>query len=172
MPVQDATGYGMIEVAGDSGASSPAWLNAGHLAVHYWFHAAADTPGVGGLPPCFIAAFLFTIVTLPVELDASRRAMAMLSSNRLIATTEYSMAKSVLRCCALTYVAAGCPSAEPGDLLRHAAPGCWTAQRIRAWITKSTKGTKIDFVPFVLACAPFATQAPPLEPFLPAQRPC
>ena len=53
-----------------------------------------------------VAAFLFTIVTLPVELDASRRAMAMLSSNRLIATTEYNLAKSVLDAAALTYVAA------------------------------------------------------------------
>lgn len=54
----------------------------------------------------FAAAFVFTLVTLPVELDASRRAMAMLTSSRLIATTEYPLAKSVLNAAALTYVAA------------------------------------------------------------------
>ncbi len=54
----------------------------------------------------FAAAFLFTVVTLPVELDASRRAMTLLTTNRLIASTEYDLAKSVLDAAALTYVAA------------------------------------------------------------------
>lgn len=55
----------------------------------------------------FAAATLFTIVTLPVELDASRRAMRMLEQSGLIATEQdKGGANAVLRAAALTYVAA------------------------------------------------------------------
>jgi len=55
----------------------------------------------------FAGATLFTIVTLPVELDASRRAMAMLEQSGLIATEQdRDGAKAVLRAAAFTYVAA------------------------------------------------------------------
>ncbi|NLE52098.1 MAG: zinc metallopeptidase [Chloroflexi bacterium] len=55
----------------------------------------------------FAAATLFTIVTLPVELDASRRAMRMLEQSGLIATEQdRDGANAVLRAAALTYVAA------------------------------------------------------------------
>jgi Zn-dependent membrane protease YugP len=45
------------------------------------------------------------LVTLPVEFDASRRAMAALQSNGLVTTTEYDGAKAVLNAAAWTYVA-------------------------------------------------------------------
>ena len=55
----------------------------------------------------FAGAALFTIVTLPVELDASRRAMRMLEQSGLIATEQdRDGANAVLRAAALTYVAA------------------------------------------------------------------
>jgi Zn-dependent membrane protease YugP len=54
----------------------------------------------------FSAAVLFTLVTLPVELDASRRAKAMLQNNGLVSTVEYDGASAVLSAAALTYVAA------------------------------------------------------------------
>jgi Zn-dependent membrane protease YugP len=54
----------------------------------------------------FGLAALFAIVTLPVEFDASRRALAMLQSNNLLTTQELQSAKRVLDAAALTYVAA------------------------------------------------------------------
>jgi hypothetical protein len=47
----------------------------------------------------------FHIVTLPVELDASARALAVLSGSNYLAETEMPGAKKVLRAAALTYVA-------------------------------------------------------------------
>lgn len=54
----------------------------------------------------FSLAVAFTIVTLPVEFNASSRAAAMLSSSGYITTNELGMAKQVLNAAALTYVAA------------------------------------------------------------------
>jgi Zn-dependent membrane protease YugP len=54
----------------------------------------------------FGLAALFAIVTLPVEFDASRRALVMLQSNNLLTTQELQGAKKVLDAAALTYVAA------------------------------------------------------------------
>jgi len=55
----------------------------------------------------FASATLFTLVTLPVELDASRRAMNMLRDSGLIADSQDADgAKAVLRAAAFTYVAA------------------------------------------------------------------
>lgn len=52
----------------------------------------------------FSAAVLFQVVTLPVEIDASKRAVAQLSSTGIIATSESSGSKKVLRAAALTYI--------------------------------------------------------------------
>jgi Zn-dependent membrane protease YugP len=54
----------------------------------------------------FGIAALFAIITLPVEFDASRRALAMLQSNSLLTSDELNGAKKVLDAAALTYVAA------------------------------------------------------------------
>ncbi|MFN4293403.1 MAG: zinc metallopeptidase [Thermoflexales bacterium] len=54
----------------------------------------------------FALAALFAIITLPVEFDASRRALAMLQSNYLLTDQELRGAKKVLDAAALTYVAA------------------------------------------------------------------
>ena len=58
----------------------------------------------------FAAAVLFQIVTLPVELDASRRAMSMLRGSGLLAEAELKPAGEVLRAAALTYVASSLAS--------------------------------------------------------------
>ncbi|MDF2608082.1 MAG: putative peptidase rane zinc metallopeptidase [Bacillales bacterium] len=49
---------------------------------------------------------LFQIVTLPVEFNASTRAMAMLTNYNIITTEEVKPSKKVLQAAALTYVAA------------------------------------------------------------------
>jgi hypothetical protein len=54
----------------------------------------------------FTAAVIFQIVTLPVEFDASSRAMKLLQSNGLVVQQEAEGAGKVLRAAALTYVAA------------------------------------------------------------------
>ena len=52
------------------------------------------------------AAVLFTVVTLPVEFNASRRAMTQLSDRSILVADELTGAKKVLSAAALTYVAA------------------------------------------------------------------
>lgn len=53
----------------------------------------------------FSAAVLFQIVTLPVELNASRRALGILQDTGILGAGEGQGAKRVLRAAALTYVA-------------------------------------------------------------------
>jgi len=54
----------------------------------------------------FTAAVVFQIVTLPVEFDASSRAMKLLQSNGMVVQSEAQGARKVLTAAALTYVAA------------------------------------------------------------------
>ncbi|AUB51895.1 peptidase [Enterococcus mundtii] len=54
----------------------------------------------------FSLALLFQLVTLPVEFNASRRAIQILSEGGLLTEEEVPMAKHVLFAAALTYVAA------------------------------------------------------------------
>ena len=53
----------------------------------------------------FSAAVLFQIVTLPVEFNASKRALVALCDNGILYTDEAAMGKKVLSAAALTYVA-------------------------------------------------------------------
>ena len=68
-----------------SGASSQAWLTAGIV--------------------CFSATVLFHIITLPVEFNASSRAIKVLAGNGILYGDEIKGAKKVLGAAALTYVA-------------------------------------------------------------------
>ena len=54
----------------------------------------------------FAAAFVFTIITLPVEFNASSRAVAILSERGIVTEEELKPIKKVLNAAALTYVAA------------------------------------------------------------------
>lgn len=73
-----------------SGSSGMFWINAGIIA--------------------FSAAVAFQLVTLPVEFNASRRALAILKSNNILAEEEVGKARKVLTSAALTYVAAAAAS--------------------------------------------------------------
>ena len=53
----------------------------------------------------FSAAVLFQLVTLPVEFDASRRALVMLRTQGILADDELKYTRRVLKSAALTYVA-------------------------------------------------------------------
>ena len=54
----------------------------------------------------FSAAVLFTLVTLPVEFNASNRAIKELTNKSILVGAELEGAKKVLSAAALTYVAA------------------------------------------------------------------
>ncbi len=49
---------------------------------------------------------IFSFITLPVEFDASRRALAWLTNNNIVTNAEYEMSKDALKWAALTYVVA------------------------------------------------------------------
>ena len=54
----------------------------------------------------FLGVIVFHLITLPVEFDASSRALTLLDSTGILAPDEILGARSVLRAAALTYVAA------------------------------------------------------------------
>jgi hypothetical protein len=49
---------------------------------------------------------LFSLVTLPVEFDASKRALAWVTDKGIVSSSEHEMAKDALKWAALTYVVA------------------------------------------------------------------
>ena len=55
---------------------------------------------------CFLFVILFHLVTLPVEFNASNRALANLRELRLVNEEDYIGSRTVLRAAAMTYVAA------------------------------------------------------------------
>ncbi len=103
--VQDAVGYLPLKARG---ALVPA-VNLGST-LGYIFFFAGFVIGMSGLVWLGIAMFslgvVFALVTLPVEFNASNRALALLRSNGLVSTEDYQGAQDVLSAAALTYVAA------------------------------------------------------------------
>lgn len=59
---------------------------------------------------CFSLAVLFQLITLPVEFDASGRALRLLEGNGILSTDETRTSAKVLRAAALTYVASAAAS--------------------------------------------------------------
>ena len=55
---------------------------------------------------CYFVFTLFAFVTLPVEFDASKRALAWIQDRRVVSPEEYDMAKDALKWAAMTYVVA------------------------------------------------------------------
>jgi len=55
---------------------------------------------------CYSVFALFSVVTLPVEFDASRRALAWVKTRNIVNPAEYDMAKDALNSAAMTYVIA------------------------------------------------------------------
>ena len=58
----------------------------------------------------FSIAVLFQVITLPVEFNASKRALVMVERLGILGTTETSQTKKVLSAAAMTYVAAAAAS--------------------------------------------------------------
>lgn len=55
---------------------------------------------------CYGVFALFALITLPVEFDASKRALAWVEARGIVTRTEHDMAKDALKWAAMTYVVA------------------------------------------------------------------
>ncbi|HEY8741817.1 MAG TPA: zinc metallopeptidase [Chloroflexota bacterium] len=103
--IQDKLGYGPLRVrsalapAANFGSNVGVWVFIIGFPIHL---LALSWVGVA----LFGLATLFTLVTLPVELDASSRALKMLRQGGFLAGNELRGAEKVLSAAALTYVAA------------------------------------------------------------------
>jgi len=78
------------------------------LILEYFMAAASEDVGfyVAMIGVAFYgASLLFALVTLPVELDASRRARRMLIDEHILSESELPAAKEVLSAAAMTYLA-------------------------------------------------------------------
>jgi hypothetical protein len=102
--IQHATGYALMGLRGalvPMASTSQLWIFL--FVIGLWFHS----PTMQNLGIIFYSAtVLFMIFTLPVEIDASRRAVKMVESTGLLAADEVPAVKQVLTAAALTYVAA------------------------------------------------------------------
>ena len=107
--IQDKEGYGplrfrsfMVPITGfASNLAWPLFFLGFFFAQTSWGFALMDLGIV-----LFSLALLFNIITLPVEFNASKRAVEALMDNHLILPGEEVGVKKVLRAAALTYVAA------------------------------------------------------------------
>ena len=103
--LQDAGGYFPLQIrsaivpAAQFGSSLAPWIFIAGFLLNFTELAW------GGLI-LFGIAVLFTLVTLPVEFDASRRAKKLLVSNNVLIGNEIEGVNKVLDAAALTYVAA------------------------------------------------------------------
>jgi Zn-dependent membrane protease YugP len=102
--IQDATAYapmrlrsGFVPVANIGSQLGP-WI----FILGYWL--SMPQLALAGLI-VFSAVAVFTAVTLPVEFNASNRAMHLLEENGLVTAQDAGMARKVLDAAALTYVA-------------------------------------------------------------------
>ncbi|MBI3219725.1 MAG: zinc metallopeptidase [Bacteroidetes bacterium] len=55
---------------------------------------------------CYAVFALFSLITLPVEFDASRRALAWVKTRNIVTPAEYDMSQDALKWAAMTYVVA------------------------------------------------------------------
>lgn len=103
--LQDAEQYGPLRLRGAlvpvaNIGSSASWI----LILLGVFIGLGDLVSLGIV--LFAAVVLFQLVTLPVEFNASSRALATLEGSGFLDAEEMPMAKKVLSAAALTYVAA------------------------------------------------------------------
>lgn len=109
--IQHATGYSMLKfrsawvpVAG-FGSQLAMWILIGAAIMGGAATAAGQTMSVIGVV-LFATTTIFTLITLPVEFDASKRALATLERGGYLQMGELEGAKKVLDAAAMTYVAA------------------------------------------------------------------
>ena len=103
--VQDARGYKPMQIRSTlvpaASFGSQVWIFPAFLGL---ILGSTGLVNVGLV--LFLAVVLFQLVTLPVEFDASHRAIVALEGGGLLGAEELSGARKVLQAAALTYVAA------------------------------------------------------------------
>ena len=103
--VQDARGYKPMQIRSTlvpaASIGSQLWIFPAFLGL---ILGSTGLVNVGLV--LFLAVVLFQLVTLPVEFDASHRAIVALEGGGLLGTEELSGARKVLQAAALTYIAA------------------------------------------------------------------
>lgn len=102
--VQDKAGYGplilrsmLVPAANIGSAAGP------YLAIAGLIFGIPMLLNLGII--LFAAAVLFYLITLPVEIDASRRALKILENNAVLTESELKGARAVLTAAAFTYIA-------------------------------------------------------------------
>lgn len=107
--VQHATAYSflqfrsaMVPMLSFVSGFMPIFLMIGMFVIYSTGNATLLTIGVA----MFAVATLFSFITLPVEFDASNRALKWIKTNGIVNTAEYAMSKDALWWAAMTYVAA------------------------------------------------------------------
>jgi uncharacterized protein len=111
--VQHATAYSMLEfrsamvpVQNISGTVMTIISLASLFGGYFLFRAFPYDLILMVIIGCNLVMTTFAFVTLPVEFDASRRALAWVTERRVVTSEEYDMAKDALKWAALTYVVA------------------------------------------------------------------
>ncbi len=110
--LQDAHGYwpmkiraGLVPAANFGSQMALPLFFIGLLTVG-WFRSPVGYLIMNVAIIVFAVAVVFQLVTLPVELNASRRAMTGLSDGGIITQEEYRPTRKVLSAAAMTYIAA------------------------------------------------------------------
>ncbi len=111
--VQHATAYSMLQFRSAMVPIqniSASVLNFIFMALMFGsFFAGSFMPWTTALQiiiACYAVFALFAVVTLPVEFDASRRALAWVRTRNIVTSGEYNMAQDALKWAAMTYVVA------------------------------------------------------------------
>jgi uncharacterized protein len=102
--IQHATAYAFMNLRSALVPVAGIGSNLGYILFIIGFFISSFQLASVGLV-LFSGAALFALVTLPVEFNASSRAMALLSDRGLVSNQDFGMAKQVLDAAALTYVA-------------------------------------------------------------------
>jgi Zn-dependent membrane protease YugP len=92
----------MVPMLNIANGFMPLLLMAGMMVLYSTGNSTILAIGVA----LFALATLFSFVTLPVEFDASNRALAWIKSNNIVTPSEYEMSKDALWWAAMTYVVA------------------------------------------------------------------
>jgi Zn-dependent membrane protease YugP len=109
--IQHAQGYAMLKFrsawvpVASTGSGISMFVLMGAMFMGGAATAAGQTLATIGVA-LFATTTIFTLVTLPVEFDASRRALHTLEANGMVTGAEHAGVKRVLGAAALTYVAA------------------------------------------------------------------
>ena len=104
--LQDAAGYAPMKIRSTLVPAANIGSNLGFILFFVGLMMGRNPVMMNLGIVLFSAAVLFTVITLPVELNASRRAMTALANTGILVGAEADGAKKVLNAAALTYVAA------------------------------------------------------------------